>query len=316
MPRPDGKRVFVVAAAGRTVVRGRDGRRVCLGGEDGAFGASALPGGRAGSRGMTVLDCVIPVDSGGGWLWVLDVMVWNDRYLHDCPAEFRFFWMRSRLGELEGNDGGACFVGKGEREDEEEGWLHFIPVPLYEADEAGLSAAADVAASAACGMAMQDGILLYARDAAVELGLTPAVLAWKDAATSAHFIETFPEPAPVGVLLSDLPLVATLLRVQAGDGRHVLQTSDCPPVVVADVPEEALSSLGKLWESRLHRVRLLNAKAIAAGSPPEIELVELAGYGRTVADSWSRLLFQCKARHSPTTLEDLKARSAMTQEEP
>lgn len=298
----------------------------------GGFAESALPGGRPGSRGLTVLDCVVEDvgrvaragGAGAARLWVLDVMVWNDRYMHDCSAEFRFFWLGSALGELDDNefsvpsaegvdggdgdeelvdvDGGEVSAGGKKRQ-----WLNFQPVPVYDADEAGLSAATDEAMSAVSGIRAQDGILLYAKDAQVELGLTPAVLAWKDASTSAHAIETFPEPAPTDVAPCDLPLVVTLAHEAVAGSMRNLMTSDASPVVIAEVPEDALAVLGgRQWQSRLVRVRVLNAKEVADGLAPEVELVELAGYTRTTADSWSRLLFQCQVRHKPVTLEMLK----------
>lgn len=333
-PRPDGKRAFVVASAGRTVVRGRDGRRMGGGTGKGAggFAESALPGGRPGSRGLTVLDCIVEDvasvgRAGGGGvsrLWVLDVMVWNDRYMHDCSAEFRFFWLGSALAELDDNEVSAPSperVDGGDRDevlvDVEGGevgadgkkrqWLNFQPVPVYDADEAGLSAATDESMSTVSGIRAQDGILLYAKDAQVELGLTPAVLAWKDSATSAHAIETFPEPAPTDIEPCDLPLVVTLSHAAVTGSMRNLVTSDSSPVVIAEVPEDALAALGgRQWQSRLVRVRVLNAKEVADGLAPEVELVELAGYTRTTADSWSRLLFQCQVRHKPVTLEILK----------
>jgi snurportin-1 len=356
VPRPDGKRVFVVASAGRTVVRSRDGRRLAFGGGGGGgrrrrgargrggegLAVSGLPGGKPGSRGLTVLDCVMPGAGAATCLWVLDVMVWNDRYMHDCPAEFRFFWLQNSLAELDDNDvgddgdGPSCadvelpdVDGGDERESGGEGdeqggrswagrdsvgerphWFNFRPVPVYDADDAGISAAADPAQSAASRMKSQDGILLYAKDAHVELGLTPVVLAWKDASTSAHAIETFPEPAPAGVEPRDWPLVATLSHAHTAAGTHALATSDSSPVIVAEVPEESLASLGRAWASRLVRVRVLNAEAVADGQAPQVELVELAGYGRAVADSWSRILFQCLARHRPVTVDVLRGGAA------
>lgn len=382
LPRPDGKRVFVVASAGRTVVRSRDGRVVRFGdavsrsrrrrkGEANhspPFAVSALPGGRPGSRGTTVLDCVfadgagtpsaktksravVPRGRDGGvcvTLWVLDVMVWNERYLDDCSVDFRFFWVRSALAELDDNDDGE---GEGEGEDEDEGegevkfsmaqieeddemewkeegdeeekaqgrgppWLNFRPVPYYPADESGIEAAADVGTNARRGIRPQDGLLFYARDAQVELRRTPAVLAWKDAATSSHAIETFPEPPPPNLPSHELPLVATLAHdaSDGGAGVHgdvtILRTSDAESVAVAEVPVAELAALGMDWMRRLVRVRVTNCQMVADGAAPEVELIGLAGQGRRSADCWSRIMFQCLVRFRPVTLLGQPAESA------
>jgi hypothetical protein len=399
LPRPDGKRVFVVASGGRTVVRARDGQVV----KSAGFYFSMLPGGSKGpgcAKGVTILDCVLPagevrpvIDR----LWVLDVMIWNDANMYECPAAFRFFWLRNSLAELDdrpkgtgassNGHGGGCGansngwrgpedddepVGMADVNDENDAacddddmsivrevdevdllsvaqasslaghkrpprrrrrgggvgdrvfapkrrgsdpcvrnqqtsWLLLQPVPMYDADSAGVSAAADTALSAAAGIGRQDGLLFYLKEAHYELGLTPVILSWKDISTSRHAIETFPEPPPADVPRADLPLIATLAHYPSlsDSTLTVLETGDNPPTTIADIPTSALECLGRALPSRLVRVQVINTGAVARGEGPEVVPVGLAGPGRTAPDSWSRIMYQCKARHCPVTIRDL-----------
>jgi hypothetical protein len=461
LPRPDGKRCLVYASAGRTVVRTRDGRAL-RGATSAHYCWSALPGGRPGSRGVTILDCIAEEEeaqhrSDTRCLWVLDVLIWNDRYMDDCEAQFRFFWLRNAISELDdlGDDredahslsadiletkthaeteinhgaspgatkyddlmtddrqadsgdsnASAALNATGptgleyEQLQQEEAdahtmcardsafdsksmdlhsgmehetstfrcgdarpstskapqswrrslspdlsvssqlngalrrndrssavpapnnmrqrkrpesqrratWLRFRPVPAYDADEVGVSAAADALLSREAGIQTQDGLLFYAKEAHYELGLTPLVLSWKDPATSLHAIETFPEPPPPHVSPPNLPLIVTLAQEPSltGSENICLTTCDHPPVVLAEVPAAAVTSLGSNVQTRFVRLRVDNTQGVAGGGQPELTPIGLAGVNRSVPDCWSRVLFQCKIRHNPLTLCDLK----------
>jgi hypothetical protein len=330
-------------------------------------------------------------------------MIWNDAYMYECPAEFRFFWLRNSLEELgagadSGNGAGwrghedcdnpvdmysdgerasgecesfgvsdgagdtrdardrggdigddvcgddsieRCVIDDGEvdavdvisvaprrrNHGANEGgsgayfykknrtqshrktpWLRFQPVPFYDADAPGVSAAADTTLTAAAGIENQDGLLFYMKEAHYELGLTAVVLAWKDDSTSQHTIETFPEPGPPHTPASDLPLVTTLAHRPSTDSSSVTQllTCDSPPIVLADVPTtELVDAVGPSLPSRLVRARITNTACVAGGATPELEPIGVAGPNRATPDSWSRVMFQCKSRHCPVTLDDL-----------
>lgn len=122
----------------------------------------------------------------------------------------------------------------GEGGGEVRGWLGFRPVSLREAGEAGLSAAAGVLMTANCGLRTQGVILLLAKDAAVQLGLKTAFLAWKDSSTSTRFVGTFPNPPPPYLLPADWPLVGTLARADStlGDEGWNACTLDFRPLAV------------------------------------------------------------------------------------
>ncbi|RWS09191.1 Snurportin-1-like protein [Dinothrombium tinctorium] len=91
---PIGKRCLVVAAKGQTKAFARNGYMIkCF--------ASRLPGGnrRDGRRYKDgcVLDCIFSEAS--KTFYVLDVIHWNDVSFYDSEAEFRFFWLTSKLNE-------------------------------------------------------------------------------------------------------------------------------------------------------------------------------------------------------------------------
>ena len=64
---------------------------------------SVLPGGSpatgAPADAYSILDCVFHAPD--RTLYVLDLMCWAGYLLYDCGAEFRTFWLQSKLAELE-----------------------------------------------------------------------------------------------------------------------------------------------------------------------------------------------------------------------
>jgi hypothetical protein len=196
-------------------------------------------------------------------------------------------------------------------------WVRFRPAPSYDADEVGISAASDPLLSREAGMQAQDGLLFYAKEAHYELGLTPMILSWKDAATSMHAVESFPEPPPLSVPPADLPLIATLAHVPSPTDptqMHLI-TCDRPPVVLAEIPATVVHDLGCNAQARLVRMHVINTVHVACGAEPEFRPMGLAGTSRTVPDCWSRILFQCKVRHKPVTLGDLRSSASNTGEQ-
>ncbi len=95
LPRPEGIRVLVMSNAGVTVSRKRNGALLHR------F-PSALPGGssktnHAGAQGVSLLDCVYQSDT--KIYFVIDMMVWKGYNLYDSTAEFRRYWIDSKLSE-------------------------------------------------------------------------------------------------------------------------------------------------------------------------------------------------------------------------
>lgn len=94
VPCPQGKRTLVVACKGATKAYDKRGNRL------GKF-HSALPGGNPSEyrNSCTIIDCL--------WMkqektyFVLDVLAWSNQSLLNCDTEFRFFWLKSQLHEIE-----------------------------------------------------------------------------------------------------------------------------------------------------------------------------------------------------------------------
>lgn len=299
LPRVDGKRCIVVAHNGSTTIRSRHGAFLRRGG---GF-PSPLPGGCrsnfcGGKGGMTILDCIYPEQNHGARrrrekVFVLDVMMWNGKDMYDCSAEFRFFWLQSTLNDVlsmydEGDDIISTYP------------VDFRVLPYFEADREGILNACD---AEACNLSVNlDGLLFYLREGPYMLGVTPLILIWKDGATSYHFIETVPEPPPENVPVEDLPLVVSLCGRKTEHDTIELMTSDNPPM--------SLGEVDLMWDTeeggRLLRFKVMDTFKVSKGDHDlQLEYLEMAGKSRAQADSWSRIEFQCRARHRPLTMGEI-----------
>uniref|UniRef100_A0A672HJD8 Snurportin-1 n=1 Tax=Salarias fasciatus TaxID=181472 RepID=A0A672HJD8_SALFA len=94
---PVGKRSLIVASKGSTAAYTKSG--YCVN----RF-PSLLPGGNRHNSAMgkdyTILDCIYSeVDR---TYFILDVMCWRGHPVYDCPTEFRFYWLQSKVEETEG----------------------------------------------------------------------------------------------------------------------------------------------------------------------------------------------------------------------
>jgi len=261
LPRPEGQRCLVVAGGGRTVSRTRAGRLL-------RTFPSALPGGARGGAdaagGPCILDCVFHEPDGA--YYVQDLMCWKGYALYDCSAEFRLFWLASKLGE----SGAGAPPGPRHR-------FPFLPVAAFACDPgappapARGAAAARPAVAARLGRAphrpcrharraaaragglhaalrgavpfVRDGVALLHKEGHYALGATPLALLWKDARCSRFHLDTDAAgavPALQPVTLQCLPGGA----VGTGDER---------PVALGRVPEAAAQQLGE----RLRRATAL-----------------------------------------------------------
>ncbi|ORY07878.1 hypothetical protein K493DRAFT_332613 [Basidiobolus meristosporus CBS 931.73] len=94
---PKGKRCMIVAANGKTICRAKSGRIF-------KQFQSTLPAGSGTYRGnrssdYCILDCIF--DENSSTFYVLDLMCWKGMPFYDCATEFRFFWLQSKLAELD-----------------------------------------------------------------------------------------------------------------------------------------------------------------------------------------------------------------------
>lgn len=113
MPRPEGQRCLVIASRQHTVSRTRSGSILH------SF-PSPLPGGSRATHGnaevFSILDTVFSEPD--KTYFVIDIMAWNGYVLYDCNADFRTFWVQSKLVEIAGAP--RC-----------QGSYNFAPAPVF-----------------------------------------------------------------------------------------------------------------------------------------------------------------------------------------
>ncbi|XVF49632.1 hypothetical protein PTKIN_Ptkin04bG0029000 [Pterospermum kingtungense] len=278
--RPAGKRCFVVSSNGTTVSRQRNGSIL-------HHFPSALPAGaktRDGSgsaQSYCILDCIFhELDQ---TYYVIDIVCWNGYSLYDCTAEFRFYWLNSKLEES-----GACNPPSYYHK------FRFSAVSVYTCDQSGLYAAYTGVVPY-----VKDGLLFFNKHAHYESGNTPLVLVWKDENCSQYVIDTDSK----GEIPSQQQVV---LELQ--DDRKLV-TSDDPPVLFGCLDEDIIEKSG------LHSGNLLRF-AISDGGlsfvDGKLEKADLNYLGksnraRAFADSYSKVVFQFMVRHSPLKIDDLLA---------
>ncbi|GMN56629.1 hypothetical protein TIFTF001_025737 [Ficus carica] len=248
---------------------------------------SALPNGArtrdaSGSgQSYSILDCIF--HEADQTYYVIDMLCWKGYSLYDCTAEFRFFWLNSKLAET-----GAC---------EPPSHYHkyrFSLVPICTCDLSGLQ----VAYSGAVPY-VKDGLLFYNKHAHYQPGNTPLALVWKDESCSQYVIDTDSKgqvPSQQQVVLElqdDLKLV----------------TSDDPPVVFGCSDLEFKEKLG-LHSGNLLRFAISDGGlSIVDGTLEKADLHYLgkSNRARAFADSYSKVMFQYMVRHSPLRIEDIVA---------
>ncbi|XP_050220987.1 uncharacterized protein LOC126671273 [Mercurialis annua] len=278
--RPAGKRCFVVSCNGITVSRQRNGSILHR------F-PSALPNGAkirdssGSSQSYCILDCIFhELDQ---TYYVIDMVCWRDYPLYDCSAEFRFFWLNSKLGETGSCDPPSSFHK-----------YRFSTVPVYNCDQSGLWSAytGDVPY-------VKDGLLFYNKHAHYQMGNTPLALVWKDEKCSQYVIDTDSK----GEVLSQQQVVLEL----QDDGSLV--ASDDPPVAFGCLHSDFIQQEG-LRSGNLVRFSVCDGGlSFADGKVKNADLHYLGkpNKARAFADSYSKIVFQHMARHSPLKIDDLLA---------
>ncbi|XP_057820436.2 uncharacterized protein LOC131033277 isoform X2 [Cryptomeria japonica] len=239
LPRPAGKRCLVVSSHGTTISRLRNGRVLhCF--------PSALPNGArikniAGPSHMfCILDCIFHEPNQS--YYIIDIICWRGYSLYDCSAEFRFFWLNSKIAET-----GACEAPSIHHR------YQFHVVPIYDCDRAGLQAAYSGPLPY-----VRDGLLFSNRHAHYELGLSPLSLVWKDENCSQYFLDT----DKMGVVPTHQHIVLELKE----DG--TVGTIDDPPVILASMPAQFVAQGlhivdGKPTLADLHFEGTVHARAFA-----------------------------------------------------
>jgi hypothetical protein len=134
--------------------------------------SSPLPCGGPNGRGLgkgafVVLDCIF---DDAHTFWILDAMQWQEVDLYESPAEFRLFWLTTKVAEEAPQMATAVP-------------FHLALVPFYECDPVGLEQAYRGTVPFA-----RDGLLFYLKQGFYRPGSSPLVLQWKDAASSRYLV--------------------------------------------------------------------------------------------------------------------------------
>ncbi|XP_073029696.1 uncharacterized protein [Primulina eburnea] len=286
--RPTGKRCFVVSSNGTTVSRLRNGTLMHR------F-PSALPNGSRSSnssrsgQSYCILDCIYHEPD--QTYYVIDLVCWGGMSMYECTAEFRFFWLNSKLVETEACNGPSAYHK-----------YRFSTVPVFSCDEDGLKAA-----YAGSMPYVKDGLLFYNKFAHYQSGNTQLVLVWKDDNCSQYVCDTDGK----GQVPDQQQVVLELLV----DGR--LATSDEPPVIFGCLNEEFIQKTGLQAGNLLRFAISEGGLCFVDGKLERADLHYLGkpNRARAFADSYSKVMFQHTVRHSPLKIEHLLASISLSNEE-
>jgi snurportin-1 len=284
-PRPEGARVVVSSWGNETEIRLKNGQKKYT-------VQSALPAGSFASSKRNagcVLDCILAADKS---LYVLDVMKWGGKSLYECPTEMRWFWLQSRLAE----DGLLERLAVKSQGNE----FPIHAVPSFACDPEGVIAAytfiGDSGAQAQ-GAVRQDGILFYHKDTQYMLASTPLLLLWKDKRCSAYYVDNDGKKSSKKervVLRVAAPLDA------AKDTRMRLCTLEGYSLgFVAN--SHANNTLGKLLRFTIEDVNHAEPEVPGVAG---LKVLGKASMARVLPDSWSKVVFQAKARRGQTIVID------------
>ncbi|CAH1423190.1 unnamed protein product [Lactuca virosa] len=278
--RPSGKRCFVVSSNGTTISRLRNGSLLHRFPSSLPNGARTREGSRS-AQSYCILDCIFhELDQ---TYYVIDMVCWAGISFYECTAEFRFFWMNSKLVES-----GAC---------EDPSTYHryrFSLIPVYNCDHEGLQTAYTGQVPYA-----KDGLLFYNKHAHYQTGNTPLALVWKDETCSEYVIDTDNK----GQIPNQQQVV---LEIQENGE---LVTSDDPPVLLgclnAGFIQETGLNFGNLVRFAVSEggLTFMNGKVEKA----DLQYIGKVHRARAFADSYSKIVFQYMVRHSPLRIEDLFA---------
>lgn len=279
LPRPAGKRCFVVSSDGTTISRQRNGTILHR------F-PSALPHGSrnrdgSGPPSYSILDCIFhEMDQ---TYYVIDMVCWKSYSYYNCTAEFRFSWLESKLAETKARDPPSYYHK-----------YRFSLVPWYDCDLSGLHKAYTGEVPF-----VKDGLLFYNRHAHYQPGNTPLALVWKDEYCSQYVIDTDNK----GQVPSHQQVVLEL----QDDGK--VTTSDDPPVVFSCLNLEFIQQSG-LESGCLLRFAIGDGGlTIVDGKLERADLHYLgkSNRARAFADTYSKIMFQNMVRGSPLRIDDLVA---------
>ncbi|KAK6146520.1 hypothetical protein DH2020_020389 [Rehmannia glutinosa] len=215
--------------------------------------------------------------------YVIDMVCWGGMSLYECTAEFRFFWVNSKLVETGASNDPSTYHR-----------YRFKTVVIYNCDPGGLKAAYTEPVPY-----VKDGLLFYNKHAHYQSGNTPLVLVWKDENCSQYVLDTDGK----GQIPDQQQVVLELLD----DGR--LATSDDPPVIFGCLDKDFIQKTGLQASTLLRFAINEGGLCFADGKLEKADLQYLGkpNRARAFADSYSKVMFQYTVRHSPLRIEHLFA---------
>nr|XP_043614818.1 snurportin-1 [Erigeron canadensis] len=286
--RPSGKRCFVVSSNGTTVSRLRNGSQLHRFPSSLPNGAKTKEGSRS-AHSYCILDCIFhELDQ---TYYVIDMVCWAGISFYECTAEFRFFWMNSKLIES-----GAC---------EEPSTYHryrFSLLSVDNCDQEGLQTAYTGSVPY-----VKDGLLFYNKHAHYQTGNTPLALVWKDQMCSQYVIDTDNK--------GQVPNQQQVVLELQDNGQLV--TSDDPPVVLGCLNATFIQETG-LNSGNLLRFAVNEGGLTFVDGKLEKANLQYVGKvhrARAFADSYSKIVFQYMVRHSPLQIEHLFASMGTSNEQ-
>lgn len=222
--------------------------------------ASPLPCGGSSSRGLgkgafLVLDCIF---DDAQTFWILDAMHWREVDLYENPAEFRLFWLTTKIAEE------APHMSTAEP-------FRLALVPFYECDPAGLEQAYRGPIPFA-----RDGLLFYLKQGFYRPGSSPLVLQWKDAASSQYLVYSKTLQAVLAVRQRGAEAAENEEEdddLAAAMGAHTLET----PIGLVNSwgpPKAAMGDAGTRDAVLVQDLCLVTLEGLEVGAVPEALAVE------------------------------------------
>ncbi|KAG5035736.1 hypothetical protein JHK87_010646 [Glycine soja] len=227
----------------------------------------------------SILDCIF--HEADQTYYVIDMVCWRGYPLSDCTAEFRFFWLTSKLAETDAFEPPSHYHK-----------YRFSLVPVFNCDSNGLYAAYSAPVPY-----VKDGLLFYNKHAHYQAGITPLALVWKDENCSQYVLDTDSK--------GQVPNQQQVVLELQDDGK--LTTSDDPPMVFGCLDGSFIQQSG------LHSGCLLRFSIGEGGlvlmdgklDKADLHYLGKANRARASADSFSKVMFQHSVRHSPLRIDGL-----------
>ncbi|GAX78844.1 hypothetical protein CEUSTIGMA_g6282.t1 [Chlamydomonas eustigma] len=334
LPRPEGKRCLLVSSGGRTVSRLRSGsvlHNLQSSLPEGGGGPSSSCGREAAA---CMLDCIY--HESDRTYYAQDLLMWRGHAFTECTAEFRLFWLHSKMAENGESVPSADVMQKAisshnaisdeaprasDMDEDIEGVSTSAPPPPFFTltDPEGVTyrlqalpvSIADVrglthAYSGGRLSFVRDGVYFLHRDSHYFCGhkSCPLALLWKDASCSTYLVDT-----DAGG--NQLPDQHVTLEYRM-DG--TVATDDDPPVVLGKLPASFLLQMAKhLRPGRLLKFSIGEGGfTFHEGHPcgADLKYIGPGNQRRGRADQLSKVLFQYRVRTNPVTFNMLMLSAA------